>query len=48
MKPVVYFHKCFITCAAECSDNINFIQSSDKHNQLMQQGVACLSCFYSQ
>jgi hypothetical protein len=27
------FHKCFISCAAECPDNIYFIQSSDKHNQ---------------
>ena len=35
----IRFHKCFISCAAECLDNINFIQSSDKHNQLMQQGV---------
>jgi hypothetical protein len=24
-----------ISCAAECPDNIYFIQSSDKHNQLM-------------
>ena len=41
IKPLVNFHKCFISCAAECPDNIYFIQSSDKHNQLMQQGVTC-------
>jgi hypothetical protein len=42
MKPLVNFHKCFISCAAECTDNIYFIQSSDKYNQLiMQQGVTC-------
>jgi hypothetical protein len=42
---MVNFHKCVIFCAAECQDNINFIQSTDKHYQLMQQGVTCLSCF---
>jgi hypothetical protein len=31
--------------AAECTDNMYFIQSSDKHNQLIQQGLTCLSCF---
>jgi hypothetical protein len=31
-KTLVNFHKCFISCAAECPDNIYFIQSSDKHN----------------
>ena len=45
LKPLVNFHMCFISCAAECPNNIYFIQSSDKHNQLMQQGVTCLSCF---
>ena len=45
IKPLVNFHKCFISCAAECSDNIYLIQSSDKHNQLMQQGVTCWSYF---
>ena len=41
IKPRVNFHRCFISCAAECPDNIYFIQSSDKHNQLIQQGVTC-------
>jgi hypothetical protein len=47
IKPLVNFHKCFISCAAECPDNIYrfLIQSSDKHNQLMQQGVTCWSYF---
>jgi len=39
IKPMVNFHKYFTSCAAECPDNIYLIQSSDKHNQLMQQGV---------
>ena len=30
-KPLVNFHICFISSAAECPDNIYFIQSSDKH-----------------
>jgi hypothetical protein len=34
IKPLVAFQNCFIFCAAECPDNIYFIQSSDKHNQL--------------
>jgi hypothetical protein len=25
IKPLVNFHKCFISCAAECPDNIYFI-----------------------
>jgi len=41
IKRLVNFHKCFISCAAECPDSIYFIQSSDKHNLLMQQGVTC-------
>jgi len=41
IKPLVSFHKCFISCAAEYPDNIYVIQSSGKHNQLMQQGVTC-------
>ena len=45
IKPLVNFKKCFTPCAAECPDKICFIQSSDKHNQLMLQGVTCLSCF---
>ena len=45
IKQLVYFHICLISCALECPDNIYFIQSSGKHNQLMQQGVNCLSCF---
>ena len=32
MNPLVNFHKCFISCAAKCPDNIHFIQCSDKHN----------------
>ena len=32
IKPLINFHKCFISCAEECPDNIYFIQSSDKHN----------------
>ena len=45
IKPLVNFHKCLISCAAECPDNIYLIQSSDKHNQLMQQGVTYWSYF---
>jgi hypothetical protein len=45
IKALVNFHKCFISCAAECLNNIYLIQSSDKHNQLMQQGVTCWSYF---
>ena len=45
IKAQVNFHKCFISCAAECLNNIYLIQSSDKHNQLMQQGVTCWSYF---
>jgi hypothetical protein len=26
------FHECFISFAAECLDNISFMQSSDTHN----------------
>jgi hypothetical protein len=44
IKPLVNFHKCIISSAVECPDNIYFIQSSDKHNMLMQC-VICLSCF---
>ena len=29
---LVNFYKCFISCAAKCSDNIYLKQSSDKHN----------------
>jgi len=32
IKPLVNVHKCFISCAAECPDNIYFIQISDEHN----------------
>jgi hypothetical protein len=32
ITPLVNFHKCFISCAVECPDNIYFIQSSHKHN----------------
>ena len=45
IKPLVNFHKCLISCATECPDNIYLKQSSDKHNQLMQQGVTCWSYF---
>ena len=31
IKPLVNFHRCFISCAAECLGNISFIQSSDKY-----------------
>ena len=27
IKPLVYFNKCFISCAAECPDNIYFIRN---------------------
>jgi len=40
-KTIGNFHKCFISCAVECPDNIYFIQNSDKHNQLMLQGFSC-------
>jgi hypothetical protein len=34
IKLLVTFHKCFISCAAECPNSIYFIQSSGKHNEL--------------
>ena len=30
--PLVNFHEYVIPCAAECLDNISFIQTSNKHN----------------
>ena len=45
IKLLVHFHRCLISCAAEYPDNIYFIQSSDKHNQLMQRCVTFLCCF---
>ena len=32
IKPLVNFHKCFISCVAECQYNIYLIQLSDRHN----------------